>query len=68
MHQQQRAARFAVPTRILSGAAFAVSLAAIIVAIVDPTEALCALYPEGHPLWYLYMCWRFSSAQNLLGG
>lgn len=62
MHQQQRrTTRFGSPKRILAGAALAMTLSttAVLVAVWDPTEALCSIYTDSDPMWHLLACWRF---------
>jgi len=60
MHQQQQVrVRHVMRRRIVAGSLIAVALAAIVVSLdIDQIRrALCTLYSEGDPLWYVYGCY-----------
>lgn len=62
MHQRRRSVQRQSIRRVIAGGMLAFVMAsgvAAIVAVLDPTEALCKVYTDSDPEWYIFACWRF---------
>ncbi len=61
MHQRRTSRIVAGKKRIVAATLLAVIMATglIVVASLDPTEAICSIYTDSNPEWYLFSCWRF---------